>query len=70
MSQQYECPHCKAEQLQRVAAGIWECKKCGTRRSGGAYTPRTDAETVLKRALSDTTETLEELEAAQEAIEE
>ena len=35
-----ECPYCGRKQLKRVAAGIWECKKCNSKFSGGTYTPK------------------------------
>jgi len=38
----HRCPMCKKLSLQRISAGIWECKKCGAKFAGGAYTPRTE----------------------------
>ena len=32
-----KCPHCGKEQIKRVASGIWECKKCKNKFTGGAY---------------------------------
>ena len=40
--QKHQCPMCKKFKLKRVAAGIWECKGCGTKMSGGAYVPKTE----------------------------
>jgi large subunit ribosomal protein L37Ae len=34
-----ECPYCGRKQLKRTATGIWECGKCNTKFTGGAYTP-------------------------------
>jgi large subunit ribosomal protein L37Ae len=31
------CPHCSTVTLWRVASGIYECQRCGTRVSSGAY---------------------------------
>lgn len=31
------CPHCSTVTLARVASGVYECRRCGTRFSSGAY---------------------------------
>jgi ribosomal protein L37AE/L43A len=35
--QNYACPVCNREKVQREAAGIWICKKCGTKFASDAY---------------------------------
>jgi large subunit ribosomal protein L37Ae len=35
----HKCPNCETLALQRVAAGIWQCKKCKMTFAGGAWKP-------------------------------
>lgn len=33
----YACPFCSRTSVGRVAAGIWQCGKCGKKMASGAY---------------------------------
>ncbi|MFB6181218.1 MAG: 50S ribosomal protein L37ae [Candidatus Nanohalobium sp.] len=64
-----ECPECGSGKIERNAAGVWECRKCGEKTAGGAYQLKTGAEDMTKKALELDEEELEELEEAKEQIE-
>ncbi|MBS3164187.1 50S ribosomal protein L37ae [Candidatus Woesearchaeota archaeon] len=34
----HDCPYCRTRRVKRVAVGIWQCRKCGNRFTGKAYT--------------------------------
>ena len=36
----HTCPYCRAPKVKRMAAGIWECKKCESKFTGRAYSIR------------------------------
>ena len=38
-----KCPKCESRtRNMRGTVGVWKCKKCGTKFSGGAWAPSTD----------------------------
>ena len=45
----HECPQCNYMKVGRVSSGIWECRKCGYKFSGGAYLPQTAAAKARKQ---------------------
>ena len=34
------CPRCNMPFVKRVASGVWQCKKCGLKFAGPAYSPK------------------------------
>jgi large subunit ribosomal protein L37Ae len=41
LRQDYKCPSCGALKVHRVGSSIWQCRRCGVKFAGAAYTPAT-----------------------------
>ncbi len=39
MRRPHRCPNCGALRLRRVSTAIWQCRRCGAKFAGAAYTP-------------------------------
>ena len=58
----HKCPYCAEPKVKRISVGIWECKKCGSKFTGKAYT-------IPKKAVIKEEEKKEEIEAIEETEE-
>ncbi len=69
-----KCPECSRERLQRESAGIWKCKACGKKITGGAFKSDTGAvdriEKTLGKEFEELEEEFEEVEEAKQKLEE
>jgi len=45
------CPTCGHQKVKRVSAGIWQCRKCQAKFTGGAYIPQTEIGQNVKKML-------------------
>lgn len=51
LRKRHECPRCRFKRVSRVSVGIWACRKCGYKFSGGAYTPVTKLSQIAQRSV-------------------
>lgn len=49
--QKYLCPHCSSGRLKRIDRGIFLCKKCKKKFSGGTYIPQTLTGGIIKKMV-------------------
>ncbi|MEM2419579.1 MAG: 50S ribosomal protein L37ae [Candidatus Bathyarchaeia archaeon] len=70
MKKKHKCPQCGFSKVKRVSVGLWQCRKCGFKFTGGAYTPTTKlglvAKRVAKGALAEEVEAAAALETEEE----
>ena len=50
MKKPHRCPSCGLPRVKRESVGIWTCRKCGLKFTGGAYTPTTKLGAIAKRS--------------------
>ncbi|MEM3791424.1 MAG: hypothetical protein QXL16_01710 [Candidatus Micrarchaeaceae archaeon] len=48
----YICDMCGKKSVRRIGTGMWKCMSCGATYAGGAYSFKTEAGEILRRALS------------------
>jgi large subunit ribosomal protein L37Ae len=60
----HKCPSCNAERVKRVAVGIWNCRKCGLKFTGKAYSPV--KKIVTKAEVSEEKEEIKKEEKVEE----
>jgi len=45
------CPICGHKKVKRISTGIWQCRKCGAKYTGGAYIPETESGQNVEKML-------------------
>ena len=49
----HKCPYCNKPAVRRLAVGIWNCKKCGAKFTGKAYSVKEIIKTKEEEAPSE-----------------
>ncbi len=67
----FKCPKCGFKKIKRTAIGIFECRKCDAKFSGGAYFPTTLSGAIVRKMVSQKNflPNVKELIAVKETIE-
>jgi len=52
MKNKVPCPFCGFEKVKREAPGLFNCKKCGAKFTGGAYEPQTLVGKAINKMVS------------------
>ena len=50
MKKPHKCPQCGLPRVKRESVGVWKCRKCGFKYTGGAYIPITKLGVIAKRS--------------------
>ncbi|MFB6096814.1 MAG: 50S ribosomal protein L37ae [Haloferacaceae archaeon] len=51
MNGDHSCPDCGNETVDRQGTGVWECRRCGYKFTGGTYRPETPAGRTVRRSI-------------------
>ena len=56
-----KCPKCETKTMKRLSTGIWECKKCRAKTTGGAFDMKTQPGIESKRIATRVQREIEQL---------
>ena len=65
----HKCPYCSKVAVKRVALGIWQCRKCGVKFTGKAYSVTRKIITKEAEEMAEEPQIIEEQAPEQEAKE-
>ena len=55
----HPCPSCGHLKFRRIETSIWQCRKCGAKFAGGAYSFHTEAGQIIERTIRSSAGTSE-----------